>query len=268
MKSFFSRTKKRGGEKGSILLFALMIMSSMIVTAGGLTAIILSSLQQSRAIDDSVVAYYAAEGAVEQAMYQYRKLDYLPPVEQGVQLDNTAEYDRNVTTNELVIYAGTVTQDAFTEVALYDPDDPTIATDIAKVVVSWNDSCEGCSVLEASLVGWQSGDPLIWDPNSASFRFMGGSAVMSVLSDRLYKLRLVAKYADLENLQIRAYSSGNTPIELPSRFIVDAVGKYSSSQRRLIVSMARQTPLSGIYDFVIFSECSLVKGGPISCPFD
>jgi hypothetical protein len=49
---------------------------------------------------------------------------------------------------------------------------------------------------------------------------------------------------------------------------IDVTGTYSSTKQRLIVSIPRQEPLSGLYDFAVFSECSLVKGSPISCPVD
>jgi hypothetical protein len=244
-----------------------MIMSSIIITATGLTAVILSSLRQSRAIDEAITAYYAAESGIEKGIYEFRRLEQVPG-EETADLENNSNYSRTVLTKEPVIFAGTLLEDNFIEVALYDPDQPTLATNIATVNVSWSDTCGGCSMLEASMVGWQAGGPVVWDPNATILRFLGGSAVLSALPNRLYRLRLFAKLDNLDNLQIRAYSSGGIPIDLPGRVTISSLGSFATAKQRIVASMPRQTPLSGLYDFVIFSECSLVKGGPISCPTD
>ena len=186
-------------------------------------------------------------------------------------LSNNASWKRTVTGREPVIYAGTIPEDSLLEIALYDPDAPTTSQDIGRVQVDWTDACSGCSVLQASLVGWLSGGPIIWDPNATTSLFTWNAAGVSIPTadpGRLYRLRLVAKKSAMQNVQIRAYDSGGAslPGGLPGRIRIDAEGSFDNVKQKLTVTLPREIPLAGIFDFVLFSECSLVKGGAISCP--
>ena len=121
------------------------------------------------------------------------------------------------------------------------------------------------------MVGWLPGG--VWDPfNSATVgistqQHVGGSAALSIPSpDKLYRLRLLARKGDLENVQIRGYDAADAPTDLPGRVKIDSRGSFGGVEQKILVALPRQTPLSGVYDFVVFSECSIVKGGSISCP--
>jgi Tfp pilus assembly protein PilX len=253
--------------RGTILLFALMIMSSVVVTVSGLTAIILSALQQARAIDNAIVAHYAAESGIEEAIYQLRRTDAMPASQATPQvLSNTASWTRTVSPSEPVVYAGTVPQDSLVELALYDPDQPTTATNIDSVEISWSDSCGNCTYIEETMVAWNpTGGPVVWDTNPATYKHTSSPAVIAA-AGKLYRLRIIARGGDIENVQVRAYDSGHAALNVPGRVRIDAFGKFGQVQQRLTVTMPSQTPLSGLYDYVVFSECSLVKGGPITCP--
>jgi hypothetical protein len=244
-----------------------MIMSSILITAAGLSTVILSSLRQSRAIDDAIVAYYAAESGVERGIYELRQRGE-QPAERSETLGNGAGYETRVTTSEPVVYADAIDENAFLEIALYDPEQPTTATGIAAVEIDWTDDCGGCTVLEAGLVRWEAGGPIAWDPNAAFFRFTGGTASLSAMPAELYRLRLIAHGGRMRTVQVRARDGSGSPLALPGRVTIDAVGDYVTARQRLTASMPRETPLSGLYDFVLFSECSLVKGGPVGCPAD
>lgn len=257
--------------RGTVLLMALVVMSGVVITSMGLGSLILSSLQQTRAIDSAAVAYYAAESGVEEAIYAARRPGGAMPatVAGPVTLTNNATWKRTVTGRESVIYAGTIPQDGILEVALYDPDAPTTSQNIGRVQVDWTDSCSGCSVLQASLVGWVSGGPIVWDPNATTTLYTwnsGGASIPTADPSRLYRLRLSAKKAAMQNVQVRAYDGGDAPTTLPGRIRIDAEGSFGNVKQKLTASLPRKVPLAGIFDFVVFSECSLVKSGAISCP--
>jgi len=266
--------------RGTVLLMALVVMSGVVISSVGLGSLILSSLQQTRAIDSASVAYYAAESGVEEALFTARHRNaagqladgegVLPASVAGPQtLTNNATWTRVVTGRESIIYAGTIPQDSLVEVALYDPDAPTTSQDIGRVQIDWSDPCGGCSVLHSSLVGWQSGGPIIWDPNAAVALYTWNAAGASItLADpsRLYRLRLGAKKAAMQNVQIRAYNGSGAATTLPGRIRIDSTGSFGNVKQKLTASLPRRIPLAGIFDFVVFSECSLVKGGAVSCP--
>ncbi|MEY4744819.1 MAG: hypothetical protein RL272_764 [Candidatus Parcubacteria bacterium] len=265
----------RRAAPGTVLLMALIVMSGVVIASMGLGSLILSSLQQTRAVDSAAVAYYAAESGIEEALFNcadcsWRRSGSLPPaVGTPRTLTNNAAWKRTVSSRESVIYAGTVPQDGILELALYDPDAPTASQDIGRVQVDWTDACGGCSVLQASLVGWVSGGPVVWDPNATTALYtwnVSGASIPTADPSRLYRLRLGAKKAAMQNVQVRAYDGGGAATTLPGRIRIDAEGSFGNVKQKLTASLPRKVPLAGIFDFVVFSECSLVKGGAISCP--
>lgn len=257
-------------ERGAVLLLSLFVMSGVTIAAVGMSALIIGSLQQSRVIDNAIIAYYAAETGIEDAIYRARLTGNLPTSQSSPQfLSSGTSWTRAVTDRESVIYAGAIPEDGTYEIALYDPDAPTAAQNIGRVLVTWEDDCSGCTVLQANLVGWTSGGAVLWDPNAeTSLHTWNASGVSLTMPDpsRLYRLRLHALEGRMRNVQIRAYDGSNAQTTLPGRIRVDSVGSYANVRQRITATMPRNVPLSGIFDFVIFSECSLVKGGAISCP--
>jgi hypothetical protein len=253
---------------------ALIIMSGVIISSMGLGTLIISSLQQTKEIDNGIVAYYAAESGVEDALYSVRRSDTLPaPVSVPQQLADSS-WTRTVRTDESVLYAGTIPQDGLYEVALFDPQNSTAPQNISDVVVSWSDSCHDCTVMQASLVGWQSGSSVTWNQDAQNatvnkYPMPASGSVTIPLPDPngLYRLRLTARNGDMQNVQISAIDSSGKPTPLPGRVRVDATGIYGGSNQKLTALFPRDAPLSGIFDFVVFSECSLVKGGASAdCP--
>ncbi len=267
----YRRDGRAGSQRGTVLLMALLIMSGVVISSMGVGSLIVSSLQQSRSLDNGIVAYYAAETGVEEALYAVRHQDTLPSaVSTPKTLSNNASWTRAVTNRESVVYAGTINQDSVYEIALYDPDASTSLQNIGNLMITWTDSCSGCTVAQTSLVGWKSGGPVLWDPNAAVNLYTWSSAGVSVAvpdPTRLYRFRISAKNAAMQNVQIRAFDANGLPTTVPGRVRVDALGTFNANTQKLTATLPRSVPLSGIFDFVVFSECSLVKGGSsIACP--
>jgi len=256
-------------DDGTVLLFALLVMSAVMIGSVGVGSLILNMLQQTKTVDQSVIAFYAAETGIEESLYNARKTGKLPNSYIARSLTGGSVWSTVVTDTKEIIYA-VIPENEFIEVNLYDPEAATIATDIASVEIDWTDSCGGCSVLRASMVGWIPGGPIAWVPNAdtRTYDFASRPAVITTgPPNKLYKLRLRARNATLEDVTIRAYDSGGGLEPLPGRVEIDVTGKFGDVNRRLQASMLHGAPLSGIFDFVLFSECSLVKGNrPISCP--
>jgi hypothetical protein len=294
MKAFIqniaSAKKSAGGRRGTVLLLALLVLSSVVISASGLSSLILNSLQQARIIDSSIVAYYAAEGAAEQSLYTVRKTvledtwesDLSVPPGSAVKLQNGATWYRTVSGKEQVVNT-LIPQDSFYEVALYNPDqeDRPLDEQIGDIRIDWsNDPCSGeediCPSLIVTMIKWDptssqwatdEGAMLSWryasDPTGAtSFQSIG------IDPSYLYKMRLRAEDGDIKDVMVRGYTDSyeTTPVDLPGRIRIDAYGSYGSTRQHLSVRLPRRTPLSGLFDFALFSECSLVKGYPISCP--
>ncbi|MBI4457546.1 hypothetical protein HY633_01120 [Candidatus Uhrbacteria bacterium] len=265
-----SASRRSAASPGTVLLLAILVMTAVVTTSVGLSSLIMSSLRQSRAIDSSIMGYYAAESGAEDALYYARRLGTLPAdVAAPVALGNGAAWTRDVSGTEQVIFAN-VPEDSFVHLDLFDPDNETTAPCIARVQVDW-DPGNGAA-LRTTLMPWSPGSPFNWDQNAVTTNYAGGSISIPLDQTKLYALRLRALHATLTDVSITAYgpanscSSGEEIKPLPGRVSIDSIGEFGSSRQRLNVTLPRRTPLSGVYDFVIFSECSLVKGGTISCP--
>lgn len=48
--------------------------------------------------------------------------------------------------------------------------------------------------------------------------------------------------------------------------LIEMRGSYVGTRQRITVTLPQELPASGLFDHVVFSECSLVKGGPATCP--
>jgi Tfp pilus assembly protein PilX len=260
--------RKHFRQRGSVLLLALLIMTTVIVSSVGLSSLILSSLQQSRVIDNSVVAYYAAESAIEDALFGISQDDDGIPLSDAQTLGNGADWQRGVATAENALYT-VLPEDDFIEVALYDPLQPITATDLATVRVWWTDECSGCTAIQASLVGWLP-QQVAWDQDASTRTVRAawspsGLALPIASPFRLYRLRLRALFGDLKNVDIRVFNDADEPRDIPGRIRIDARGDFLDAQQRISVTLPQREPASGLIDFAIYSECSIVKGGPATC---
>ncbi len=269
------RSQSAVRRRGTVLLLALLILSSIVMASMGLSTLIMNSLQQTRIIDASTIAYYAAESAVEDGLYVLRREDAKPPAvkDAPVTLSNQASWTRDVAYTEPQIKTH-LAKDSTFELDLFDPDAETqaYADNITQVTVDWSTAtCTvgSCPKLSYNLVHWDAGLTQWQAGMVESGRLVSGEQVAIDLSpgtaSRLYKLRLRAEEQPVDDVLITAYS-GNTPVDIPGRVRIDADGSFGGTQQHLTVRLPRRTPLSGLYDFAVFSECSLVKGYPIRCP--
>jgi hypothetical protein len=299
------RRVRIGMGRGTALLLAILVLTQITVAAVGLGTLVISSLQQARLLDSSVAAYYAAESAAEQAIYTVRRDDVFPDSDldqrkaPSVTLDNRAKWERTVTAGEtdLVIR---LPQDAGYEIDLidFDKDLTDDQPEIAWLRMTWVppagcDMADTCPILEVSAVSFDPNVTDSWEKmsgldqatsdsvfetieysgvttpfyyGSMTRRFTDGLAVVGLTPGRLNIVRLRAEAAAIDRLTVRALNESGVQLAVPGRVKIDTVGRMGGTEQRLTVRMPRRPPLMGIYNFAVFSECSLVKGHPIRCP--
>ncbi len=270
-------------SRGNVLLMALLVMSGVLIVGASLGTISLLSLRQARAIDDSVVAFGAAESGAEQTLYQIRRAgtpsatlaanprDDSSPALSGVPMGNGSSWSRSLAANETTVFASIPKEKTY-EVVLWDPDAPSSPAGVESLAFSWNDACGGTSGLEVLTAGW---DPAASGSFAPIVAFHGDSPALTFLhaatrvidndfaSGKAYRVRLRAKTCDITDLAISAYRADNATggqVPIPSRISIGATGTYHASRQALELRLPRLQPLSGAFDFVIFSQCSLLKG--------
>jgi len=270
-------------RRGSVLLLALLVMSGVLIVGASLGTISVLNLRQARVIDDAVIAFAAAESGAEQTLYQIRRvgassaaLNASPdhddsPVDSGVPMSNGSRWSRVLESTESTIFAS-IPKDRSYEVVLWNPESPASPAGAESLTFSWDDACGGTSGLEVLATGW---DPAASGGFNPSVAFHGDSPALTFLrvtprvidndfmAAKAYRVRLRAKTCDIFNLAITAYSAdnaGGTQVPIPSRLAVESVGTFGTARQALELRLPRLQPLSGAFDFVIFSQCSLLKG--------
>lgn len=69
-------------KRGVILVFTIILMAVLLSIAVGFSFFIISDINQAKAIDDSIIAYYAAETGIERTLYSVIKQDNFESMEQ------------------------------------------------------------------------------------------------------------------------------------------------------------------------------------------
>lgn len=283
--------KKIKIQNGNVLLLALLVMAGIMTAGLGIGAIILNEIKQARNIDFSIVAYYAAESGIEQAIFKLKKEDAVLNCPIGAcgengfcsggegeaclaangNLDNNASWERTIVDREPQIY-GKIDKDDSMQVDLYDPEGG-VATGVESVKIEWTPECvpPASSEIEVGYINW---DPSIGWSSSVEQKFKYSALASPVInngfsSSKSYRLRIKALFCDISNVIVTAWENDNAaPLqkEIPARIVLNSVGKYGTVRQAIKVTMPRRSPMSGLYDYVLFSECSLVKGEASVCP--
>lgn len=262
---------------------ALLVMSGVLVVGASLGTISLLDLRQARVTDDSVMAFGAAESGAEQTLYQLRRAgtdsstltanpnDTSSTVYSGVPMANGSKWSRKLTASETTVFAD-IPKDKSYEIVLWNPETPSSPAGAESMTFSWDDDCGGTSGLEVLVAGWDPAAVGGFDPILA---FHGTSPALTFLrtpprvvdndfdAGKAYRVRLRAKTCDISNLAVSAYSADNAgggQVPIPSRIAVASTGIFGTASQAMELKLPRLQPLSGAFDFVIFSQCSLLKG--------
>lgn len=269
-------------RRGSVLLLALLVMSGVLVVGASLGTISVLNLRQSRVIDDAVIAFGAAESAAEQTLYQLRRVgassadlngaaeDGASAIFTGPPMSNGAHWTRTLSATETTIFAAIPAERSY-EIVLWDPEAPVSPAGAESLTFSWDDNCGGISALEVLAAGWNPAAVGGFNPDigfhgtSLALTFLKANPVIDndFRADYAYRVRLRAKNCDIFNLAVSAYSAddaGGVQVAIPSRVAVEAIGSFASASQGMELRLPRLQPLSGVFDYVIFSQCSLLKG--------
>ena len=261
---------KRNDEQGNVLLLSLFVLSSVLIAALGLSVVVLRELRTSQSWDDGNQAYFAAESGLEQALYNIRRAGDAPASQNavGISLANGSSFDRQAKVGEPVFSLGKLGKDDYVELDLFNPNNLAEVSGIEALKINWSDDCAGASAVELSYTEWLAGLNLQWPPRAGytgtfwKYRETNRPWLFTNLAgNNNYRLRLKAENCDLKNLEVRAFgdNGGAQAKDVPSRVFVSVTGKYGRAHVALTAAWKRLPPLSGLFNFVLFSEQAIVK---------
>jgi hypothetical protein len=86
-----------------------------------------------------------------------------------------------------------------------------------------------------------------------------------------YRVRFRALHADIGPVRVRAlrvreFDGKDPSVPFPSRIRAVVRGTFGTASSATIVEFPPRTPLAPVFDYVLFSECDIVKGDHAACP--
>lgn len=271
------KKKIKNNQSGTVLLLALIIMSGLVVTGVALGDIIINEIRQSRQLDKAIVSYYAAESAAEKVIFDWRDTGLLPlPCNETSEVGWSCQKD-----------IGSVNQLEFSlpkmetqEIIFYNPADLSEPSNIESARITWQDADTSNIIepwLEVTIMEWNRGATIDWDNADRRiikkvFKCSAEVAVPNVcdtiaLEDELsanknYIIRLRSLHDDTDHIVAKFYESpAATNLKELNTYIksVNVTGIYGGVKQSINVRFPIVGPSSPLFDFVLFSEDSLLK---------
>lgn len=256
-----------------------IMMTLMVLLAGiGIGTVVLEGSQRSVDVDKSVSAYYMADSGVERQLYEVRKVG--TPVDQVSGLASSYpngsswKYDGSYATATQKLIS-TVATTSFEVVDLFNPDAVGPAN-IDTVTLNWSngpDCGSNYANVEVGYAEWNLSGSIL--PSDYTIKRKDNllvtgpadqSLAISLNPNRAYRLRISALRCKAANIQVRTTLAG-APQGFPGDITLAAEGTYQGATQKIAVTMPKLDVLSGLFSYVIFSECTLLKGsGSQICP--
>lgn len=285
--------KQQQRQRGSLLLVALVLLGVIAFSTVYLSVVVNNEIKNTRYADNSIVSYYVAESGAERALWTLKSAKaqnatasfyaLRPLIDQwGAEPGDTERtYDYSTTTltsQNYTLYDLAVGVPVTADI--YDRDLETVAggsTGVDQINVDWYlTACNGSAQLEinytpiavttlqpaASLTqidvcNCSSGD------GTGLYRCdlsAAHSATIDTDTDKFYRLSFRPLTTAVKKLVITA--NANAAGFIPSLVTVKTVGSYRESLTTVTTHALWKDALSGIFNYVVFSEESLIKDVP------
>lgn len=241
-------------KKGYSLLLAVIITSAVLSTATALAGIILSEVRQTREVGDAIAAQITAEGDIEAGLFVLRKGSF-ELLQANEELWKSGAGHEAYEAPPLRPFR--IEENDFISLPISSSDRPSTMK-----INRWDpgDTCEnegGESWIEVSTIAWDpenSANPFqtSHSPRAHSDYAQNESVLEILVPEHTVEIRVRALYCAIEQFNV----------DLPTRVILRATATRGAVRQTAEVTVPRSTPVSGLFDFVIFSECELTKGVP------
>ena len=284
-------------QDGSILLLALLILSSALLTGLTVATIILSEVRQSRNLDEAIISYHASSSGIEQALYYYRKdrasFDALVPEVQSGQdpagseapcnfssanfLGQCDYYHEKAASRSFPLAKGKIKQInlfnrnlingygvEYLEVSWWDETpgnglEPWLEMEIVEIPNDWDGSPARETINLTRLCSDGSSSYPSGDTSGNTVSECGQWVEDSHIStSKNYKVRFRSLYDDVR-VTVTA-RDGSDNIVGTGQIHIYANGAYRSANQALRAEVSDIGVTKGFADYVIFSDCDLVKG--------
>ncbi len=254
-------------KRGNTLVLSLIMLTVMLAVTVGLSSAFVTELRLSKNLDEAVFSYYGAESGIEYGMYDARKTDLsLNTSDSGI-FDNNVEWTRDTTDYIEFLSLDEILEDRSIQLDFYNHDNPATASGVASLVFDWDGAGSWALI---KVTSWTPAASIDWSTKSDVEYLRAVSAstyTINLTSTKAYSVKMKALYNNMSNVTVTAYDgadgTGNT-VDIPNFLDITGTGEYGNSKQAINVRIPRGIPLSSLYNYVIFSEESLVKELPES----
>lgn len=263
------RKNLKDSESGTILLLSLLILAIIISTAGILGTVVLEHSKMSKNIENATLAFYAAESGIEKGLYTIRRAGgtFLEAKTSASLANGAAWSTDNAETANLVADINTgISQNNVIQLNLYDLDNPLHPElGLGYIIDSLNlfeAGGSGVEWVEVSWVSWTASGAM--NPaktrlyNSSLLKADGGVNITLGSGVVGHIVRIKALYGNVVDLTIKAFEAAAQK-NIPGEIAIKSIGEYGTAAQSLKTVFPQRSPVFGLYDFIIFSEESLVK---------
>jgi hypothetical protein len=249
--------------RGLSLLLSLFVLSAILVASLSAGVLILRELKFTGAGDRGIQAFYVAESALEDALYEFRQngnteltVDEASPnaMSNGDWWRSSSQTINNIST--------TVLENEVIEVALFDPDNSS--SQALSVRLSWVSQPTVCPGADFT---WLEVVHSYWlvEPISERILLSPSNSVGSIInmSGSYPYIRLRALFGDACGLALTAYDGANgsgSTFALPAQLQVTATGEVVDARQSLSITVPARAAQFGAFDYTLFSEEPLCKG--------
>ncbi len=266
-------------RSGSAILLALMVMFALLSSVLYINVLSLRSMKQAQNIDNSIIAFYAAETGNEQAVYYIRKSDNLDISDLQVPHGSFSGPDnliiRELSDSTKNILIG-LKKDEVYQLDIFNQNDLSQSSNLSYLTLNWDQNCLLGAKLELTVNQWLAGNNIQWGQMQNISKCIlstapvkidnSGSICPDIILDKhnSYQFRFKALNCGINNLSIKAFDSNNQQISFKNIYNIKSVGEYplngsQANRQALQVNLRKSSPLSALFDYVLFSEKSLVK---------
>ncbi len=285
-------------SQGSVIIYALLIILLITVIAVTVSAIIINELKLTTSAANAAMAYYAAESGIERGLYtvKIRRSDSSFSLDDAIHeiqaftdnsFGNQAEYsDEKTDSQPSEIRNENLAEYEYAQADYYDVNDPLpVEAAVDYVLVSngeIDDNPDLFSWAEVSWTAWDANGDLLssdkarniigpsdLEPSATQDGWQIDLSEPFTASTPVgYRLRVKALFGSLSNLSVIPYdeSTGTQVTDLPSNIVVKAIGTRGNFKQALTAIVPWKVPLSGLYDYVLFSEGEIIKTIILSQP--
>lgn len=265
-------------QNGIILVMTLIIMAIFLTVAVGFGVVIISDIKQAATIDNSMVAYFAADAGMERNLFIFRKSEKSSIEDiasSTLRLGNNSSWNISSSTD----YEASFIRQRLKNgqgVNLYFLNRATGNNLSKSINVSWDKSLYSATKMQISFTRLKLEDGIYRTDSSGVFLSTTTNNCFDFLdkdesgntspSDYAVEIKALGS-ADgyIDKLRVTGYddSCGTEDADKVddaiSNISLIVNGKFGNSTQKIVAHLPPRTPVSGIFGFVLFSEEDITK---------